>query len=402
MRRNKTLAEQRDKTGQLDIENRRGLHIIEVRTLGDLEPHAPAWNRLAAKAERKLPMSSYDWISAHFQHKLQHGESWLCLFAYDGPDLFGVLPLTIKQRNFLGLKWLDVRLPSSKHTVSVDCLIEPGFENEVIPEFISFLDQLRPRIRSFEMKRLPECSPMLVYFRNHLGKYAYIMNFDGYGSHIKVAGSYDEFKKRLKKRMVRNLRRLGRKLECLDEVEFHFITDTMSHKDCLKRFMQVEDSCWKGKKGSSIIRQPRLIAFYSAMTRNLMGSGRLEWQLLNTEDKTIAANIAIRMGRTLVIFKIAYDEEYCSYSPGSKLFEKMVMRAFESGEIDEIDCLSDYPWNRDWLMEQRPYFNLCAYPFRILPLISGFLPKKLYDFVRSLRIIRNSRRSAKQPADLNS
>jgi hypothetical protein len=87
--------------------------------------------------------------------------------------------------------------------------------------------------------------------------------------------------------------------------------------------------------------------------------------------------LAIRVNRSLVILKICYDEAYSSYSPGTILFGKMLERVFNSGEVDEVNLLTDYAWNQNWQVEKRSYHNLILFPAKPFPLLAGYIPLKM-------------------------
>jgi hypothetical protein len=374
-------------------EDHDGLSVEIARTLDDLEPHADAWNCLTLESPHCLPMLSHVWVASYLEHQLEPGESWFCLFAYDNSKLVGVLAVVVTPINLLGIKRPRLRAPHNNHTRSVDFLIEQGREKEIIPLFLSCIDRIRPAIFCLELKRLPASSPSLSVLADGVKRVISECNFDGYGSFIRVEGSYEEFKARLTTRFNRNLRRLGRKLALLEDVEVSFLTGKSGTEKELTRFMQVEASGWKSRMGSAIIQSPSLVSFYTALVRRLADLEWLEWHFLDAEGKTIAAHLAIRVNRSLIINKIAYDEAYSSYSPGQILFERMVERAFASGEIDEIDCLTDYAWNRDWQMEQRAYYNLSIFPCRPVPVLAGIVPLRVRAIARHVPGLRPLYRS---------
>jgi hypothetical protein len=74
----------------------------------------------------------------------------------------------------------------------------------------------------------------------------------------------------------------------------------------------------------------------------------------------------------MYLWKIAYDEAYSAYAPGNVLLLRAIEHAFESPDIDEINCLTDSPWNRDWNMGHRDYFRVTVWPKRLLPFLAGY------------------------------
>ena len=55
--------------------------------------------------------------------------------------------------------------------------------------------------------------------------------------------------------------------------------------------------------------------------------GWLGWLFLSVDGKTIAAYMAMRCCRSLVLWKTGYDEAYAEYGPGSLVTERAIQRA---------------------------------------------------------------------------
>ncbi len=359
--------------------------VFTIGDIGELESHAAAWNDLAF--ETAQPMLSYAWILSFFEHQLESGQDWVCLLVYRDVHLVGVLPLVCTVQKILGREHLSLWTPFNWHTPCVDFLVKPGFEDEVIPLILETLNDFNPHYSSLKIRRLQESAPMLKMARNCLPDMPILQRFNGKGSYIEVAGSFEEYRATLKASFVRNLNRLERKLKKLGDLHYEFITENTDNPNYLQTFLEIEASCWKGRNNSAISKCPSHREFYMTLTRRLARLGWLEWHFLAAAGKTIAANLAIRVNHRLVILKIGYDEKYASYSPGSKLFEKMIKRAFDSGEIDEIDCLSEYTWNRNWRMKTRSFYDLTIYPDLPMILLCRYLPAKLYRFFCQLPLL---------------
>jgi hypothetical protein len=352
------------------------IKIETVNTLEGLESHAEDWNKLAWEASYRLPDQSHAWVASFLEHSLEPGESWFCLFAYNQDKLIGVLPIVVSPRKRIGLSANTFRTPYNDQTASIDILAVPEKEEWVIPLFLSHLNH-RP-LTSFclEMRRLPDCSPTLSAIGRGVKGIRSVVAFDGYGSYLKVEGSFEEYCARLGTKYLRNLRRLERKFFSLPGAALSFLTGKDLGDEELVRFMEVEATSWKCAKGSALCQCDALGAFYSALTRRLKELGWLEWHFLQAEGKTVAANLAIRINRSLIILKTCYDESYAPFSPGTVLFGKMFERAFSSGQVDEVNLLTDYSWNQNWQVEKRPYYNLFVFPDRPFPILTGYLPLK--------------------------
>lgn len=359
--------------------------ILTTTDRVELDVHAAAWDNLAY--ETAQPMLSHAWISSFFEYQLDKEQDWLCLLAFRDTQLVGVLPLVCTVKKILGKEHLNLWTPFNWHTPCVNFLVKPNLEDEVIPLILEALNDLTPSFSRLKIRRLPERASIMSITQNCLPDLRTIRRYNGNGSYIEVRGTFEDYRACLQTSFARNLNRLERKLEKLGNLHYDFITENTDDIKYLDTFLQIEASCWKGRNNSAISKCPSYLDFYKALTRRLARLGWLEWHFLTAGGKTIAANLAIRVNRRLVMLKIGYDEEYSSYSPGSKLFEKMIERAFDSGVIDEIDCLSEYPWNRNWKMQTKSYYDLSIYSSRPNVFLGRYLPEKLYHLFCRLPLL---------------
>jgi CelD/BcsL family acetyltransferase involved in cellulose biosynthesis len=111
--------------------------------------------------------------------------------------------------------------------------------------------------------------------------------------------------------------------------------------------------------------------FYALAAERFRDHGWMEWNFLETGEKTIGAHYAVRLNRTLFLLKIGYDEAYSACSPGNLLLEKTVEHVSKSGELDEINCVADCAWHRSWGMQNRRVYDLLFLPR--IPLVTRLL-----------------------------
>jgi hypothetical protein len=99
--------------------------------------------------------------------------------------------------------------------------------------------------------------------------------------------------------------------------------------------------------------------------------GWLEWHFLEFDGKPVAGHMATRFGRSLVLLKIGYDENYSRLGPGNLLFHHIVARAFADDGIDEINCTTDKPWHANWQVVKDDYTDIMLTPPRLWPVVVG-------------------------------
>jgi len=348
------------------------IKIEAVSSFDRLGEHAEAWNNLAGECPHRLPMVSYDWVASRFATQMEEDEGWFVLFAYRKEQLIGVLPIELKAKRKIAPGRYNMMTPASAAAI----LPNTGSEKKVASLFLEYIRALKFSTRGLHLRQVPGSSTWIDFALEDNREAIFIDELHGFGSYIKVQGSYEDYLNSLSSRFKRNIRRLGRKVEKLGEISFEKITEAESQDDLLDSFMEIEASGWKKRQGTSMRQQPELVSFYSNLINLLARHGKMIWYVLRVDEKILAMQLVIQAGTSLIITKIAYDEEYYTYSPGTLLFDKMVKNAFSAGDINEINCLTDHAWNRNWNMDRRPLYNLSIYPRRFSALFS-ILPQRI-------------------------
>jgi len=357
--------------------------VIEVaREFDAIEPYADSWDRLAFEAPQRIPMLSHAWIKTYFEFFIEPGESWCCLLARREKELLGVLPVIISPLKNAYFDSSVLRAPFNLHTASVDFLYDASKAEQIILSLVEGLDLVSKNHMGLELLRIPASSPTVSVLKDRDCGSIIIKEFNGKGSFLNTSGSYEEYKSGLGRNFRRNLTKAGNKISQLPNLKTVFLSGSGADAKEVETFMTVEAAGWKSRAGTAIKSSPKLRAFYATVSRRLYDLGWLEWHFLLTDDRPIAAHFATKMGKTLIISKIGYDEEFSRYSPGNILFERTIQRAFESSDTEEINCLTDMAWHDNWKMTKKDYFDFWIYPRRPIPLIYGVLPKIIRQWGR--------------------
>lgn len=370
---------------QINSFKKEKLQIKAVQNFQDFESHIDAWNKLAFGAPQQLPMCSYAWISSYFEHYLASDESWICLFAYDRQELVGVMPLVVKSRSLFGFKFALLGVRRSAQTCSVDILVKQGEENIVIRAMINAAIASYPHQIGFVFDRLPENSPTINVLEN-LSGFTPIKEFDSVGAFLKITDNFAEYRASLSGNFRSNLNKASKKLHKLSNVKMSFLNGNEATEEYLNELIEVEAKSWKKNAGTAISDSSRDIKFFQSLTQRLSSAGFLEWQILEAEGKKIAINLAVRLKRSILIWKLSYDPSYSKCSPGSMLLEEAVKLACESEDINEINLMTDHSWYDNWKMKKRRYYNIKLYQNKPISLILGYFTTSMRQKLRSFKL----------------
>lgn len=372
------------------------LQIRWISRVAELEAYSSAWDRLVLQSPQKLPMLSCSWLLAYFSSMLKPPEKWECALVFEAEELVAGLPLICIRRPLLGS---SLRTPYDLHTRSGDAIVKTGYEFKVLPALRKSIGLRYPQLRLVVWRGVVEDSPTLFSLNVNDREIPFLSRSTGKGSFLPISGSFADYKNRLNRNFRGNLRKAHNKAEGRSEL-LCLTGEAAAKGEHLETFLRLEASGWKGKRGTAILLNPVLVQFYSLLVRRLAARQWLEWHFFRLDGRIIAAHLAVRLGRTLTLLKIAYDEDFSCCAPGNQLFFAIVEQAYAAADTDRIDCLTDMPWNSHWKMVSREYFDLFFYPRKILPFILGYLPHRIYLRLKSepamLKTIRQLKKGMQQ------
>ncbi|MDQ1695881.1 MAG: hypothetical protein QOJ03_1234 [Frankiaceae bacterium] len=102
-------------------------------------------------------------------------------------------------------------------------------------------------------------------------------------------------------------------------------------------FLTLEREGWKGAAGTAMGCHPDDTAFFRVMVERFAKAGQLQMWFLEAAGTPVAAQCNLLAGDTVFHFKIAYDEDYATYSPGVLLELEMVEEFHHDARLQRID-----------------------------------------------------------------
>ena len=360
------------------------LTITVKKSIQELEKYAEQWNLLALNSAQQLPMLSHAWVSSYIEYCLGDDNPWLCLLALDHSKLVGVLPLIVRNEKVFGINLQVLETPYDAHTNTGDILVVDDYCNVVLPAFINQIKNSYPNCVAIRFQRSVATSPVLKT-PNHLPADVLITSkLNSYGAYLNIDSDFDTFRRGLSKNFRSNLNKAKNKLNKLPEVKFSLLRGEDAHPGYLINMVEVEAASWKGREGSAIQNSVNLIKFYSVLVDRLYKAGILEWHFLSTENNDIAANLAIKMKDSVILWKLGYNEQYSRLSPGSLLLEYLAKDLCSSKAVKEINLTTDQPWYNNWEMLRREYFDSLIIFKRLPPMLLLYFPVKAKDMLKRI------------------
>jgi CelD/BcsL family acetyltransferase involved in cellulose biosynthesis len=118
------------------------------------------------------------------------------------------------------------------------------------------------------------------------------------------------------------------------------VVDRAGDSDSSANFLAMEASGWKGTAGTALVSRAGDAKFYREVTARFRASGRLRLYSLEVSGQTLAMQTDLCAGRGLFDWKVAYDERFARYGPGTQLQLRVLDMAREA-DLQWVDSCAD-------------------------------------------------------------
>lgn len=373
---------------------------VEVASIARAVEVEAAWDLLSANAVEPNPFYER-WMLPHAVDALDiGGDSRITLIWYrtassskDNRVLVGLFPFTITR------PWGGLPFSSVENLLHIYCfcgvpLLHREYADLVLETYLDWI-------------RAGTSVPKLGHFR--------LIPADGDFHHLlvdtirarKLVSSVEERYTRAIYRQLRNsaeyikkrfsgrtLKKLHRQKELLSEsgsLEFRTLAPDGDLKDWLHAFLELEAAGWKGTGGTALKSSAKHEEFFRKVAQAAHESGRLRFCGLWLNGRAIAMRVAFRAQEGGYLFKIAFDESYAKYSPGTLLEFELIRERAGTEEEWEDSCTapSNTMYKRLWL-HRRAMEDIAFSPGSVF----GDLTIALVPLLRTIkaRILRPSRK----------
>ena len=132
------------------------------------------------------------------------------------------------------------------------------------------------------------------------------------------------------------------------------VTDATDLAEALAAYEQVYALSWK-------VVEP-FPKFIPGLVNLSKDKGWLRLGVARLEGRPVAAQLWIVANGKANIYKLAYDEGFKAYAPGTVLTATMMEHVIEQDQVTEVDFLAgDDPYKRFWMSDRRERWGVIAY-----------------------------------------
>ena len=171
--------------------------------------------------------------------------------------------------------------------------------------------------------------------------------------YLNVNGNWENYLMSRTGTLRSTIKRMSKKF-LADGGRLEIISDGADVERALQAYEQVYAASWKNTEP-----HPN---FIQGLVRASAAQGWLRLGIAWLQDQPIAAQIWIVANRKSNIYKLAYDESYKAYAPGTLLTAMLMQHSFEVDNVTKVDYLmGDDPYKKTWMSDRQERWGIVAY-----------------------------------------
>ena len=301
-------------------------------------------DQLFASAEKESIFFSRPWFENLLENGLEENQALLLACVLDGEKVVALLPLTQSDADHgYPLK----HLYSSLYTL----LLGADRQQQILACLIDGLRQLP--LHSLQLDPIAEDDRNLQLLQQAMESSGYSCHryFRFYNWIHRTGGqSFADYMQARPSRVRNTVNRKRRKLEREHGYQIRLFTEGQV-EEALADYRVVYNASWKANE----VFEP----FIDGLAKRFSAAGWLRLAILYIHEQPVAAQFWFVAHGKASIFKLAYDEAWKRYSPGSILIAYLMKQVIDCDKVQEIDFLTgNDAYKQDWMSERRQRWRL--------------------------------------------
>ncbi|HSH29755.1 MAG TPA: GNAT family N-acetyltransferase, partial [Thiohalobacter sp.] len=285
-----------------------------------------------------------------------------CVMAED--EVLSILPLMRRA----GHTWYALR---HRYTSFYSFLLADNDQQRILECLAEGLSRLPIRALLLEPVAADDCKMHALRGSLESAGFSCDYSFRLYNWIYRVQGqSYEGYMAARPARLRNTIARKRRKLEREHGYEIRLFTG-LEVPQAMPDYHAVYTASWKANE--------QYAGFLDEIVAGFSRSGWSRLAVLYVHDKPVAAQLWFVLHGRANIFRLAYDEAWRQYSPGSILTSFLMEYVIDTDEVEEIDFLTgNDAYKQDWMSDRKERYALSC--------VKHTLPMGRYErFLRSLK-----------------
>jgi peptidoglycan/xylan/chitin deacetylase (PgdA/CDA1 family)/CelD/BcsL family acetyltransferase involved in cellulose biosynthesis len=317
------------------------MRILLHETWDDVRNLSERWNDLLTNSAGNTIFLTWEWMEAWWtNYGLQR--PLFVLSAWEGDALEGIAPFFVDKLARWGRNWKCLKLigDGSRDSDYLDCIVRNGRENEIVGEFVRFLESQRNRWDCLEFHGTPENSPCLKALMALVREKAWRFSSEPIPcATLPLPTDWNQYLKLLKPRFRTQVRST---MNYYDEKIGAIPVQCEASAD-IERWLPIlfdlHTRRWQSKDMPGVFGETAKQNFYRDISKAALSKGWLAFHRLDWGERPLAMQFGFRYDNRFFLLQEGYDPEFATLRPGMALRGALMRHWIRTG-LAEYDFLA--------------------------------------------------------------
>ncbi len=303
-------------------------------SLASLERLRPEWDALLAEYPCSTTFSTYEWLASWW--RAFSGKDRLLVLAFRDARsaLVGLAPLAITTiRSFPApLRLLLLMGDGSHDSDNLDIPVRPGREKALSGELLGWMNVNAALWDVCQLNTLPADSLVASCLLRELQARSWTcLTSTRPQTVVELPDTWESYLKALSAKERGKVGIRARKLEKKYAVRIRRCSEERELDSLLGSLCELHGKHWQLRGLPGTLHSPARRRFYGDLARQLLARKRLEFWVLELDEKVVAAQFGLRHGASVFSLQEGFDPEYASDSVGYVLRSQVLKQLIGEG-----------------------------------------------------------------------
>jgi peptidoglycan/xylan/chitin deacetylase (PgdA/CDA1 family)/CelD/BcsL family acetyltransferase involved in cellulose biosynthesis len=326
------------------------MNILLHERWEDIESLSEHWNSLLAQSASDTIFLTWEWIKTWW-HNYGNNRPLFVLSAWEGDSLLGLAPFYLDRISHLGMKWACLRLigDGSDDSDYLDCIARRGREQDVIVEFVQYLESHVNRWDCLEIHGTPKSSSSL----EQLIQLARLRSWRLSQRSIPCATltlphDWNDYLRLLKPRFRTKVRSTLSYFEDKVRATVAECRNAGEVQRWLPILFDMHTRRWQTKGRRGVFRENAKQNFYRDISQATLGKGWLAFYRLDWGNRPLAMQYGFVYDNRFFLLQEGYDPDFAALRPGLALRSWLLRHWIKTG-LSQYDFLAGAaPYKLEW------------------------------------------------------
>jgi CelD/BcsL family acetyltransferase involved in cellulose biosynthesis len=294
----------------------------------------PRWDALLEEYPCSTPFCTWEWLAPWWRAYAGADRLRLLAMSDGSASLAGLAPLALSSRGLGGLAVRTLRMmgDGSHDSDNLDLPVRPGAEAEFSRALLDWLEQHAREWDVGQLCTLPEHSPMAARLPEDLQLRGWKSRVSRRGHCvIELPASWEAYLKMLSSKERGKVGIRGRRLERKYPLRIRSITHEAELPRALEALFDLHTRHWQERGLPGAFQSAERRRFYRGLAPLLLSRKRLEFWVLELNDRIAAAQFSLRHGDAVYALQEGYDPDHAADSVGYVLRATMLKELIGQG-----------------------------------------------------------------------